>query len=74
MQNKKIREIKEYWYSMRYSNTFLQLAKGTVIGSRVIAKGAGTVFKYPFEEIACGIRELHAKQILIDITGTAGRN
>ena len=45
-------------YYMRISDTFLQLAKGTLISFWAVAKG------YPLDPFACGIRELHAMQIM----------
>ncbi len=49
MQNRK-KSAKIKMFCMRLSDTFLQLAKGTLISLRAVAK--------------CGIRELHATQII----------
>ena len=45
-------------FCMRLSDTFLQLAKGTLISLWAVAKG------YPLDPFACGIHELHATQIM----------
>jgi hypothetical protein len=48
---------------MRQSNTFLQLAKGSLMSLELLQQ----VTKYPLEQIACGIRQLHAKPIILAI-------
>ena len=44
--------------------TLLQLAKGSLIAFRAIAKGYQTPFR---DNIACGIRELHASPTMFAI-------